>query len=148
MLRSECSELSEDSNSDVYVSDESYESDQNCMYGNEPEYTAEELNNMILSDTSNHSESEEEGSDLDSSRLENLHSCTCTNCTIMPTLPESKCCKEFSQLLKEKLDSFNCITENQHFTDICLQKHILETAYIQNRRYNNKFADIKTVGNK
>ena len=94
------------------------------MYGNEPEYTAAEL--LLLSDEANIStDSEGRGSDLNSSRLENMHWCTCAECSIMPTLPESKCCQEFKVLLEGKLsDEVTCITKHAHFADICLKKHI------------------------
>ena len=58
-----------------------------CMYGNEPEYTTEEM--RLLNIESDNEDSEEETNELDSSRLENLHWCSCLNCTVMPTFAES-----------------------------------------------------------
>ena len=87
------------------------------MYGNEPEYTAAEL--LLLSDEANISTDSEggRGSDLDSSRLENMHWCTCAECSIMPTLPESKCCQEFKVLLEGKSsDEVTCITKHAKTT--------------------------------
>ena len=53
------------------------DSDHEGMYGNEPEYSAVEL--MLMGDESpNEDHLESEGSDLDSSRLENMHWCSCT----------------------------------------------------------------------
>ena len=51
-------------------------------YGNEPEYTEHEMNSLVYSDGSETSEEDEK----DSSRLENLHWCSCENCAIMPAL--------------------------------------------------------------
>ena len=83
------------------------------MYGNEPEYTAAEL--LLLSDEANIS-TDSEG-DLDSSRLENIHWWTCVECSIMPTLPESKCCQEFKVLLEGKLsDEVTCIKKHAKTT--------------------------------
>ena len=100
---------------------------------------------MISDEESVHSDTDVD-TNLDSSRLENLHWCGCHNCIIMPTLIESKCCKEFGSLLGDKLVS--CITDNEYFEDICLKRHILESAHIQNQRYLGKFKDSKTISNK
>ena len=116
------------------------------MYGNEPEYTAAEL--LLLSESSSASDAEESGSDLDSSRLENMHWCTCSECSIMPTLLESKCCQEFKILLGDKLtDEVKCIIKDPHFDDICLKRNILEASYIQHRRYRNNFKEIENINN-
>ena len=48
--------------------------------------------------------SEEE--ELDSSRLENLHWCTCGQYCVMSSLIESKCCRECSISLEGKLHNF------------------------------------------
>ena len=50
-----------------------------------------------------------------SSRLENLHWCKCSHCTVMPTLIESKCCREYVELLGDKLYGIKCITRAQRF---------------------------------
>ena len=42
-------------------------------------------------DPDSESEGEEDG-ELSSSRLENLHWCTCAECSMMPTLVDAKCC--------------------------------------------------------
>ena len=100
--------------------------DRFCLYGNEPEYDSEELadlhdaTNEIISDESD--DTEEEGDMMNSSRLENLHWCGCSNCSIMPTLPESKCCREFRELLGDKLKTASqipaCVTNNSQFHDM------------------------------
>ena len=157
------SESESDHASEDYVSDDSEidegendsesemqdgEAEPDGMYGNEPEYSDVEL--QAQNDAPSNSESDDESDDdLDSSRLENLHWCACGECSIMPTLGESKCCHEFATLLGEKLtDEVKCITKHLHFSDICLKTHILEASYIQHRRYRNNFADIQNIGNK
>ena len=117
-----------------------------CMYGNEPEYTTEEM--RLLNIESDNEDSEEETNELDSSRLENLHWCSCLNCTVMPTFAESVCCREFADTLGDKLSGKKCITENTHFEAVCLNPDVLETAFIQIRRYNKKSSDIKKMNNK
>ena len=72
-------------------------------YQREPEYSNEELKKLGLlqpnaeSDESQESEEEE----ADSSRIENLHWCTCGECVLMPSLVESKCCRECPNLLED-----------------------------------------------
>lgn len=150
------SEISTDTESDGKYESESEDENFNhdCMYGNEPEYTVSELAQMGVHDEYNDDNDDdddrdvEDDDDLENSRLINLHWCGCGQCQIMPTLIESKCCKEFSHLLGNKLDGVMCITNNEHFADICLKTHVLETAYMQNRRYNNKFTDVTTINNR
>ena len=61
----------------------------------------------------------------------------------MPLLIESKCCKEYANLQEQKLDGINCITEHEEFDILCLNKIVLNTAFIQFRRYKNKFKLVK-----
>ena len=58
-----------------------------------------------------------EESDLDSSRLENLHWCSCFECGIALTMrvQERKCCCECKSLLGDKLKDVKCITSNSEF---------------------------------
>ena len=55
------------------------ESDKFCLYGNEPEYNSDEVQHMSLSSGEETDDSEEE-TELNSSRLENLHWYSCSNC--------------------------------------------------------------------
>ena len=66
-------------------------------YTCEPEFSKEELikRGVDVTDIIEDKmidDSEDSENDLDSSRLENLHWCTCTHCCIMPLLVECKCC--------------------------------------------------------
>ena len=81
---------------------------------------------------------------LNYSRLENLHWGTCHHCTVMPTFIECKCCEEFPDLLKDKLDDA-CITDNKDFDVLCLHNSVLETAFIRHRRYKNNYTDAKEM---
>ena len=153
-ISSSSSSSSQENLTDVDAEDSLSEYEENCLYGNEPEYTEEELTALGITLESDEEEmvdsdaSEEDETVLSSSRLENLHWCRCTKCVIMETLPESRCCKEFHELLGEKLNSVNCVTENPRFKAVCLQSDVLETAYIQNRRYNNRNSNVSTVSNR
>ena len=122
-----------------------------CLYGNEPEYDTDELADLYEATTqTSENEDTDEEDEMNSSRLENVHWCGCSNCCIMPTLPESKCCKEFRELLGDKLENKtpSCITNNPQFRDMCLKEHVLEGAHLQNRRYHGKFTDIKNLSNR
>ena len=55
-----------------------------CSYLGEPEYTEKEAKSMKFSASSSSSNDDE----LNSSRLENLHWCSCHHCTVMPTFIE------------------------------------------------------------
>ena len=62
---------------------------------------------------------------LDTSRMNNLKWCICGNCSIMPTVKESVCCKEnptFSLEMKESL----CIINLGSFEKLCLDREVLE----------------------
>ena len=65
-----------------------------CGYAGEPEYNKEELKSMEFSDDTK-SDSNEEETDLNPSSQENLHWCKCSDCIVMPTFIECRCCKKF-----------------------------------------------------
>ena len=52
----------------------------------------------------------------------------------MPTVRESVCCKEITQLV-QKTDDFegeiDCVTDHTGFNSICLERWVLETNYMQ-----------------
>ena len=139
-----------------YISDITDEEDGEIKSGgcylNEPEYNQEELlkiQNTRLHDDEHETSSEEE-EDMNSSRLENLHWCTCQNCVIFNTfkLIECKCCQESSILLNDKLDNIQCITLHPDFEILCLNSTVLETAFIRHRRYHRNFKELSTYINK
>ena len=97
--------------------------------------------------TKTNSDSDDE---CDSSRLENLHWCSCQKCVIglTMTLEEAKCCREIINLLGKKIDGLKCITENEDFEVLCINRTVLETACIRHRRYKNRFEDWNLFTNK
>ena len=54
--------------------------------------------------------------DKDSSRLENLHSCTHCVITVTVKLEECKCCFQYCSLLGDKLKDVKCITMNEKYS--------------------------------
>ena len=117
----------ESSSSNEDVSDISFDGSESSVefnndgYINDPEYTEEEMKAMNFRDSDSGSTSGEEA-EQDSSRLDNLHWCTCLHCTVMPTLVESNCCKEYSELLRDKLDGVNCIQSTPAISNIALSR--------------------------
>jgi len=111
-------------------------------YDCEPEYTEEEVKKLKSS-------SESESSDCDSSRLENLHWCSCRNCVIgfSMTLQECKCCRE-SNILGEKLQDLKCITDHPDFENLMLNPSVLELSFIRHRRYQNCFQDFNKMNHR
>ena len=117
--------------------DDSFNSVAGC-YDCEPEYTEEELKK--LKDKTHETSSSED--ELESSRLENLHWCSCKCCVIgLPmTLEECKCCKEFN-ILREKLENLCCVTAHPDFETLILAPSVLEVSFIRHRRYQGNFKD-------
>ncbi|XP_022101364.1 P2X purinoceptor 7-like [Acanthaster planci] len=70
-------------------------------------------------------------------RLGNNNWCECEQCTPMPSVRESKCCKEIDAVLR-MTESFvldlDCITEHPGFRTVCLDRWVLDTAYYQYRQ--------------
>ena len=114
--------------------------DFSCGYLGEPKYTEQQAKSIKFSSSSSSSDDDK----LNYSRLENLHWGTCHHCTVMPTFIECKCCEEFPDLLKDKLDDA-CITDNKDFDVLCLHNSVLETAFIRHRRYKNNYTDAKEM---
>ena len=121
-----------------------------------PEYTFEELKNIGLiyddendGDPSNddYEDSLTSNDNLNSSRLENLHWCSCSNCCIMRTLVDWKCCKE-CETIREKLGGVSCITDSEEFETLCINKCVLKTAFFQYGRYLKNFKSLKEMNNK
>ena len=63
------------------------------------------------------------------------------------TVDECLCCKECN-IIMEKLQRLNCITEHEDFENLILNESVLELAYVSNRRYSNNYVDIKKLNNK
>ena len=142
---------SDEETEDYYSSNDDFNFDKACGgYVCEPEYSVEELKNKgIIVEVDDEEASSESENELDSSRLENIHWCTCTHCSVMPSLVESQCCKELANLLESKLNKVAaCITEHEEFETLCLNKIVLNTAFIQFRIYKKNFKLVKEMNNK
>ncbi len=95
----------------------------------EPEYTEEELEQMVERGGERRDDAgDEQEDDGRERRLGNTTWCQCDQCTAMPTEKESLCCAEEDANLLQKLhDGFmECITEHPDFTSICLTPPVLE----------------------
>ena len=108
-IESISSEINTDGSSESGDSDITKD-DFSCGYVREPEYNEVELKSIKFSDDTKTTREEEE-TDPNSSRRESLHWCKCSHCTVMPTFIECKCCKEFKDLLDDKL-SVICVTNH------------------------------------
>ena len=64
------------------------------LYSNEPEYGEEEIKRRKTENSNNYTATSSDD-EFESSRLENLHWCSCGNCIIgyTMTLNECKCCR-------------------------------------------------------
>ena len=108
----------EEYSSTSYNSDGEFYQEGSSGYTCEPEYAKEELEKLGIKTFESDDDivsSDDSSDDLDSSRLENLHWCTCGHCRIMPSLVESKCCRECANLLEDKLDNVKCVCEHEEF---------------------------------
>jgi len=146
---------SESSGSEISVDGLYYSSDSSATlqqsasgYMNEPEYTESELKKLQPDDIVSEN-SDNVDDDLDSSRMDNLHWCQCkSHCVILHTVVECKCCRECEKLLNSKLKNIDCITQHEEFLTLCLNKTVLETAYILHRRRNRIFKEFDKMSNK
>ena len=143
------SDYEPDDTSEEEIGDSS-DSEQNiCVEGYcDPEYSKEELDQMGIYEKDQDEESDEsEEEEADSSRMENLHWCTCGECSLMPSLIESKCCRECPNLLEDKLNQVKCITQHEEFSILCLNPIVLNTAFVQYRRKKNNYRLVKSMNN-
>ena len=121
------------SDEEIVFENSSAHENEEIFYGYGNEYSSRELEAMKFDCSEDIGSSEENKSD--SSRLENLHWCTCEKCLIMLTLMELKCCCECRSLLNGKLAGVKCITLNKDFIILYINKTVLNTALVQHRRY-------------
>ena len=67
-------------------------------------------------------------------RLGTTNWCTCHNCGSMPTVMECLCCREVHsvehKLQPENGPELSCLTDNQRFYWICLDRDALEVAML------------------
>ena len=119
------------SNDEIVFENSSADEDEEVFSGYGNQYSSRELEAMKL-DCSEDIDSSEEN-ESDSSRLENLHWCTCEKCLIMPMLMESKCCCECRSLLNEKIARVKCITLNKDFIILCYEKKFKLVENVSNK---------------
>ena len=116
----------------IMSSDESdYEiSENNCLgYQYEPEFTEEELSAAATEDSCKDNASADN----------NIHYCTCGNCGQPRNIRERVCCKQFEHYHEHYLsEDIPCISHHPEFELICLNKTVLETAYVAFMRYKKQ----------
>ena len=88
-------------------------------YNFEPEYSAEELEEIESIATGRYGENTVDDD-----------FCTCLNCAIMSSTRENVCCRE-SELVLPNLDSYDCITDHPNFETIVLNPMVLGVSFIQ-----------------
>ncbi len=84
---------------------------------------------------SDSSDDDFEGND-DDERLDKFDWCECSNCETMQNARECICCQEWD-LLHNRLEDVDCITEHHEFETVCLNTAVLETAYISFMAYKH-----------
>ena len=100
------------------------------MCVNEPQYSTAELDAMNFNNVHDESESESSSEEnLDSSRLKNMNWCIFQECSIMPSLVESKCGRETISLLNDKLEGISASQANTSVLD----------TFIRHRQYLKEF---------
>lgn len=102
-----------------------------CGYVGESEYNEEELKLIEFSDDTK-TNSDEEKTNLNSSRAENLY----WRFSAMPTFIECKCRKEFKDLLDDKLSGCEA------FDTLILNKSGLEVTFIKHCPYKSNFTEV------
>lgn len=106
-----------------------------CGYSGEPEYNEEKLNLMETSDDTK-SNSDEEKTDLNLSRQENLYCCKCSHCFLMSTFRFNK------DLLGDNL-SAGCVINHEAFNILILNKSALEVTFIKHYCFKSNLTEMK-----
>jgi hypothetical protein len=111
-------------------SESDFEIDENsCLgYQYEPETQMKSSMHNLLKMPQNNTQTQEE------SIRQNF--CLCGNCENLPSIRECLCCKEFEHYDENNItEEVQCISQHPEFDLICLNKTVLETAYVSFMRY-------------
>ncbi|XP_041362017.1 uncharacterized protein LOC121377987 [Gigantopelta aegis] len=119
-----------------------YEIHQNFINGTIKPYQYEPMRDPGEVEKSDQSDDEKD----DEERLLNTEWCKCGHCTLMPTVGESRCCKEIDQV-NEKIKAYSerygaeslaCIVDHPGFKPVCLNVWVLEAAYYDYTHHYSK----------
>ncbi|XP_063070480.1 uncharacterized protein LOC134461510 [Engraulis encrasicolus] len=83
------------------------------------------------------------GMPRDFGRLQHVEWCSCGRCEPMPTVDESVCCREQSRVCERREEGgagIRCITEHLGFQPVCMNVHVLRTAYFH---YRQDYGDVE-----
>lgn len=78
---------------------------------------------------SNHSPQRRDNNNMLPSQTRKGHTswCICGKCKSMETEEESKCCREADEVPEEYFGCHKCITNNENFKVVCLNREVLKT---------------------
>ncbi|XP_064639803.1 uncharacterized protein LOC135501815 [Lineus longissimus] len=65
--------------------------------------------------------------------------CTCGSCQVLPTRGECVCCRQVAEF-GEKMEGLECFTRHEDFANACLNRTVLEIAWLQYRQQYGKQA--------
>ena len=65
-------------------------------------------------------------------RTKNTDWCSCSNCSVIPSMDECKCCKEITEI-SHRMAGLKCILEHEKFDTLCLDTDVLEIGLLSMR---------------
>lgn len=117
-------------------------------YDFEPEFTEEELMLMMLGGRREEGEANLVADEMDidvapePQRLNDVNWCQCTNCAVMPTLSECRCCLE-TQNVNLLIADNGCITQHEDFETVCLNRAVLRAVLIMRNDVRGHNVDVQ-----